>query len=353
MYDLSVDRQLAGTGLRPGLFVPQAYPYIDGSGDVFDIEKFEEAADFIGLSMLNWEPEYLSRYETGTAAGTAGAITISGGSLPNYSGNEVYPNRFYANGQLYSVASWVDATHLTLVDTSVSFSAGTAYKFAQWDYREIDPKFAAAGEWQTAYDEFAVALSLVESRAYANNSRVGIYDMPVFTARRYDDIMDDVTPGSYEVWQEQIELTANYQTSSGFSLRQWLKRHNASIIWTNYVPTASLGSSGARDRWIERNRRIIETLAMLDIPNMPLFRGYVVEQNASVPWDFQLRMLADTFPNQHAWWGIDGEYDAEYKANISRYINAINATTSAVGTSTGRASFASSGGAIGFPAAYI
>ncbi len=348
MYDVSVDLQLAGTGLRPSFFRPQAYPYLDGGGNVASIAYFEQAADFFGVSMLNWEPEYLAHYTTGTAAASSGNVTISGGSLPNYPGNVVYPLRFYANGQYYPVASRVDANHLTLV-SPVSFAAGTEFKFASWDYREVDPHFAAAGEWQTAYDEFAHALSLVEARAYANNARVCLYDMGVHTVRRQDDILGDVTPGSYEEWQDEVETSANYQTSSGFSLRQWLKRHNSVVFWTNYVPAASLASSGAQDRYIERNRRIIETLAALDIPNMPLFRGYVSEENAMVPWSFQERMLAGTRQYQHGWWGIDGEYDAEYKANISRYIHSVNAPVAAVGSSTGRAVHGASFGATSFP----
>lgn len=320
MWDISVGNQLAGVfGLKPALTVTQAYPYLDGLGDIHSIAKFEEAADYTQKhSMLDWEPETLDRYSTGTVAVASGVVTLTGGSFPSYGTNAVYSRRFYLGSNIYAVATLNSATQLTLVDTSVNASSGTSYKFGGWDYREVDPFYAAnTAEWKTAQDELAVALSQIDMRASANGARVGIYEQPAPMWRRVTTINDD-----YATWVANVTETSSYVTTSGFTLVDWIKSHGGKLWWSNYVPVDNLASTGAKNRWLTRNQRIMETYASLGIPNAPLFRRLAVDLVTEIPDDFQIQMLDAVHafqPFQFAWWGQAGEYDAGYAAFIEDY----------------------------------
>lgn len=321
MWDISIGNQLAGVyGLKPALTVTQAYPYVVPGGDIFSIAKFEEAADYVQKnSMLDWEPEILDRYSTGTVAVSSGVVTLTGGSFPEFGTNAVYSRRFYLGSNFYDVASRdPSGLQLTLVDTSVNAPPGTSYKFAGWDYREVDPFYAANDqEWKTAQDEIAVALAQIDARAFANGARVGIYEQPAPIWRRGADINDD-----YATWVANVTLTSSYVTTSGFTLVDWIRSHGGKVWWTNYVPPDSLASSGGKNRWLTRNQRIMETYASLGIPNAPLFRRLAVDLVTEIPDDFQTQMLDAVHafqPFQFAWWGQADEYDAEYAAFIDGY----------------------------------
>lgn len=320
MWDITIGNQLAGVfGLEPALTVTQAYPYVNETGDVVSIAKFQEAADYSHKhSMLDWEPEILDNYSTGTVEVASGVVTLTGGSFPEYGTNPVYSRRFYLGSTIYDVAIRDSSTQLTLVNTSVNASAGTAYKFAGWDYRETDPYYAANdAEWQAAQDELAVALAQVDTRATTNGAKVGIYEQPAMIYRRGTDINDD-----YATWVANVTESSSYVTASGFTLVDWIKSHGGKLWWTNYVPTTFLVNSTTKARWLTRNQRIMETFASLGIPNAPLFRRYAVDEVTEIPDEFQLEMLDAVQayqPYQFAWWGPPGEYDAGYIAFIDDY----------------------------------
>lgn len=322
MWDITIGNQLAGVfGLEPALTVTQAYPYVTETGDVFSIAKFEEAADYSHKhSMLDWEPEVLDNFSEGTVAVASGVVTLSdgGSGFPEYGTNPVYSRRFYLGSTIYDVATRDSSTQLTLVNTSVNASAGTAYKFAGWDYRETDPYYAANdAEWQTAQDELAAALAQVDVRATANGAKVGIYEQPAMIWRRGTDINDD-----YATWVANVTESSTYVTASGFTLVDWIKSHGGKLWWTNYVPANFLVNSTTKARWLTRNQRIMETFASLGIPNAPLFRRYGADEVTEIPDEFQLEMLDAVQayqPYQFAWWGPPGEYDAGYIEFIDDY----------------------------------
>lgn len=333
MWDITVGNQFAGVfGIRPGLDLPQAYPYLVSGGGLFpsSFAKFQAAAAFAGLSMLDWEPEQLDHYPTreqvnlgigGTAAVSSGVVTITGGVLPDDFGtNEVYPRRFYVGDAWYAVASRDSDTQLTLVDTSLNVGAGAAYKYAGWDYRELDPEYAVTGEWQQAHDEFAHALTLIEDDAIANGARVGVYEMGVQIWARVDDIVDDLA-----AWQAQAAETSSYVTASGFRILDWVRDRNGRYCWSNYPSDEVLTNSGTMSRWRTRNQNIMETLRALNIPNVPLFRGKTLEGTA-IPEAFMLEMLDDVQsyqPYEWALWEFDGGVTPEFIEIIENYTRSL------------------------------
>lgn len=338
MWDVTVGNQFAGVfGIRPGLDLPQAYPYLVAGGDIYapSFAKFQAAAAFRGLSLLDWEPEQLDHYPTreqvnlgvgGTAAVSSGVVTITGGVLPDDFGtNEVYPRRFYVGDAWYAVASRDSDTQLTLVDTSLNVGAGAAYKYAGWDYRELDPEYAVTGEWQQAHDEFAHALSLIEDDAIANHARVGVYEMGVQIWGRTDDIIGDVSPGDYEAWQAQAATTSSYVTSSGFRILDWIRERGGRYCWANYPSDTVVATPESRARWLTRNQHIMETLRALNIPNVPLFRGKTIEGNA-ISEAFIIEMLDDVQafqPYEWALWEFDGGVTNEFRTIIGNYARSL------------------------------
>lgn len=324
MYDLTINNLLPNVpNCIPGLQRPQAYPYLTDEGDVYALVNFEQCAQFAGHSMLDWEPNALSSYAVGTAAVVNGNVTVTGGTLPEYSGHSVYSRRFYANNTLYEVAHWVDATHLTLRDLTVNISAGTPYRFASWDYRETDPQYAVPGEWQAAHDEWAIPMAQVESMARANSARIGIYDFLVHTYRRPNDILVD-----YATWQDQVEEVVNYVTSSGFTIADYVRRNGGKVWWTAYVPLEYLSSTQRMADWRLRNRRIMETCRALKLPNAPIFRRQVVEtvNGVWVPDSFMLECMQDAEeyqPGEWGFWGTSDEFTAPYASFISDYTSTL------------------------------
>lgn len=333
MYDLTIDNLLPTVPTSiAGLQRPQAYPYLTDDDQVYALANFEQAANFSGHSMLDWEPSVL---EHTTGPGTVGVVadaggsivTITGGTFPNYDGHSRYKHRFYVNGDMYPVASWTDSTHLRLVDTTLNVTSGASFKYARWLYREVDPKYAAPGEMEEAHDEFAHALSLVENLAQTNSARLGVYDFLFHYYRRNGDII--ASTESYEQWQLDVETSVNYVTASGFTIADYIRRLGGKVWWTAYVPEEFLANEFFNDLWITRNQRVMETLRQLKVPNAPVFRRQVIDGadvGEWVPDDFMLRCIGEVEayqPGEWAFWGTADEYTESYADFLSAYTTSL------------------------------
>lgn len=340
MYDMTTGLQFASAPTAiPGLWRTQAYPYLTDEGVVYDLAHFEEAASFRGHSGLDWEPSVLEHTEgpgtVGVVADAGGSIvTITGGTFPNYDGHSRYKHRFYVNGTLYPVASWTDSTHLRLVSTSVNVTSGTAFKYARWNYREVDPKYAATGELAEAHNELANALMQVESIAQSNCARLGIYDFLVHTYRRDGDIAG----AGYAEWQDNVAESLSFVTSQGWTIADFFRRNGGKVFWTAYVPVSFLDNL---DGWLLRNQRVMETMRSHNMPNAPIFRKKAIGtlEDIDVPNDFLLTCIDDVEayqPGEWGFWGPPGEFDSEFVTELSDYATTLPKALPCVGAFLGR-----------------
>ncbi len=340
--DLSVDNQLDGVyGVTPGLFLPQAYPYLEEDDDVHQLAVFQAGVDFTGHSMLDWEPEVMDTYSTGTIGIASGVVTGSGTTFPDdaeYDTNPVYKRRLYVGDAWYEVATRDSGTQLTLVDTSVNVTAGTAYKYTVWEYREVDPFYAVTGEFEFAQNEFAHALDQITASAVANRAQVGIYEFPVHVWRRQNTIADDLP-----TWLADLDESLNHVTPSGYKPIEWVRHVGGEIYWNNYVPDEYLVDAPLRAKWMRRNQHIMESLADRDVPNRPLFRPLTLDGvveftptgiGTKVPNDYFLEMLEAIHafqPFKFAYWGIKStpgsgsvaEWDVDFIELIEEFHRSI------------------------------
>jgi hypothetical protein len=283
-WDITVDQQLTEiSGRRPTVAIdaPQAYPWLLPDGSVFMQPLFDRLSRYRGQVDFDHEPNTTTPYSAGTITGTNGVISLSGGTFPTdaqWGTNAVYYRRLYVGSTIYNVATRNNPTTLTLTDLSVNIPAGTSYKYAPWDFREIDPKFAASTqEWRTAHDEFAVPLESVLDTFLENGGGLGIYEFAVHIWRRADDILDDVTPGSRAIWKSQCEETLDYVTTSGRRIRDYVDLTGGKFYLTAYNARVQNGNVGAQNRFIERTSIIQETMQELGVPYVIMFLRHTLD----------------------------------------------------------------------------
>lgn len=310
------------TGRRPtyGLDIPGAVPWLLPDGSVYARDLiFRPAFKFQGASFADHEPEVVATYSTGTIGIVNGVVTGSGTSFPAYGTNALYFRQLHVNGVIYQVGNGsVTGTSMTLVNTSVNVAPGTAYKYAPWDFREIDPKYATNdAEWQGAQDELLYAMNDSDDVVQQYGSHPGVYEYgipPIY--RRTNDIIDDANAGLYEEWLANLDATSSYVTSSGVTMVEWVRERGGYFVWTSYVPHAYIGSEINWTRWRLRNERIYNALAERNIPNIMLLLrhtqdtgyGQFLANTAAeeVPRAFQTLLIQDAHDREPGSWGFWG-----------------------------------------------
>lgn len=309
-YDASVYSQLAtmtgprATIVRDGTAV---IPILNSSGVPVQLAQYVKYTKYRGIVDFDWECWAAPSVEAGTVQIASGVVTGAGTNFPNYGAGAL----FYYNGIIYPVASWQSATQVTLQNTGLSAPAGSAYKLARWDHREIDPKFAVPGEMERAHDEYAHAFSLVRDAAISNGCGIGMYSFLVPLNARNNDIRFDAT---YPQWQADVATCINYTTSSGFRLLDLVIETGGLVFLPSYVPAAFIATEGLQEGYILRTQRIVQTCLQLGIPCAPLFSTFTIEgygqwvatgSGQKVP-EAMLRRLIETThalqPGRFAFW---------------------------------------------------
>lgn len=340
-WDFTTQGQLSRiTGRRPtyGLEIPGAIPWLLPDGSVYARDSvFVYASEFQGVSFWDHEPEVQPTYSTGTIGIVNGVVTGSGTNFPTYGTNALYFRQLHVNGVIYDVSNaGTTATSMVLVNTSVNVAPGTAFKYASWDFREVDPKYATNdGEWQQAQDEMAFAMADVETEFDASGARPGIYEYGIPSIyRRTNDIIDDADAGLYEEWLANLDEASNYVTASGFKLVDWIRDRGGYFVWTSYVPHAYIGAQINWTRYRLRNERIHNALLERNIPNIMLLLrttadtgyGQFLANNASpeeVPRALQTLLIQDSHARCPGSWGFWGPTNS---ANVPLYRLSTNDT---------------------------
>ena len=288
-YDATQWNQLTDVAGPPPArvyFAPNIAPYLTAPDTVYTEPLWLDALRRRGHIMLDWEPNVVSFYGTGTIESVNGAVELTGGSFPNYSPNALYKLRLYVGGTgdlgarvgatLKLVTTRTDATHLVLEDLTFNCPPGTVYKFTTWEFREIDPKFATSdAEWQGALDEIAYCYDKYYSAAVDAGAIMGWYDMLVPIHARYLDIIGDAP--TYAEWQTQVAALLNYTTAQGWSFRERLIADGAVIWFNSYISTAMNTTPAAWDNFQLRTQRISETCAAQGVNAVPLFLRHTIE----------------------------------------------------------------------------
>jgi hypothetical protein len=312
-YDATIGFQLSSlTNFTPVLGVYQAYPYKDANGDVASIAKFQEAADFDGHSMLDYEPKEW-RYRSSTVTISSGVVTLAAGTWPTWAQG----SQFFVLGEIYTVVNRNSGTTLTLSDLTVNAPALTVYDLRHANFRETDPSLTNMSAIAYMQWEFADAIMQVAQRAYDRGGKIGVYgELLTHQNARNQHVLDN--PGDanlFRNWWRDVEKTAKLKCWGGLSLIDVFNSFGGKIYFPAYVPDAFISSTHNKNRYRRYIRRVAAVLRDMGAQPVPLILPYTLNGHGAwlstgsgtrIPTDLLQGLVGDMENDQPGEWGVWG-----------------------------------------------